>query len=125
MRPKKEAKNSTTHTVGTVPPPVQPAFGIAINQQHCHIMSGYEMEMEHGTDGPTNPANLFSHHQKPPQKSERGFNCAAAEREIRNDMEGINQKQLAAVHLVVVVLVLVGWDRVGWFLFSLCVQMRS
>lgn len=36
-------------------------------------------------------------------------------------MEGINQKQLAAVHLVVVVvLVPVGWDRVGWFLFSVC-----
>lgn len=47
------------YTVGTVPPPVQPAFGIAINQQHCHIMSGYEMEMEHVRYGRANQPSEF------------------------------------------------------------------
>lgn len=44
----------------------------AINQQHCHVMSGYEMEMEHThvARERANPANLFSHRQKPPQSGD-------------------------------------------------------
>lgn len=66
------------------------------------------MEMEHTHIA--RKANLFSHRKKPPQGEVILLRSCWMKSE--STTTGTNQKQLAAVHLVMVVVD--GWDRVGW-----------